>query len=93
MTSAALIKRSLDAEFIRRYNQLFFAHATGLLPLFVFVAVTFLKCQALVWTAAYASGLTYVLTLLGLRFLWRRAILTSMLKEGVLTSDYRPPAF
>ncbi|WOJ95501.1 hypothetical protein R0137_09555 [Congregibacter brevis] len=93
MTNAALIKKSLDAEFIRRYNQLFFAHATGLLPLFVFVAVTLLKCQALVWTAVYLSGLAYALSLLGLRLLWRRAILISLQKEGVLTSDYRPPAF
>ena len=92
MIHPALTKKYWDIEFARRYNRMFFVHATGLLPLFVFVAVTFSRCQTLVWTAVYASAITYVVTLLALRFLWRREVLASMHSEGVVTSDYRPPA-
>ena len=91
MIDPKLTKKRQDAEYVRRYNRLFFFHALSLLPLLVFVTVTFMRSGQLVWMAVYVSGGTYLALLLVLRFLWRREVLTGMREEGAIDSDYQPP--
>ncbi|WP_439101231.1 hypothetical protein [Congregibacter sp.] len=91
MIDPELSKKRQDAEYVRRYDRLFFFHALSLLPLLVFVAVTFMSSGQLVWMAVYASGVTYLVLLAVLRFLWRREVLKGMREEGAIDSDYKPP--
>lgn len=91
MINPELSKKRQDAEYSRRYDRLFFFHALSLLPLLVFVTVTFGTSGQLVWTAVYASGATYLALLLLLRFLWRREVLRSMREDGAIDGDYKPP--
>jgi len=91
MKNDALAKKTLDAEYTRRYNRMFFNHALGLLPFAVFVAVTLVQSQALVWPAAYLSGVCYIAVLLCLRILWRRDVTAALRRENLADADYRPP--
>ena len=93
MDHPPLIKKNHDAEYTRRYNRFFLWHALGLLPLLVFVAVTWTETESLVWPAVYLSGGSYLCVLLALRFLWRRDIVATMRREGSIDADYRPPLF
>lgn len=91
MTNPALAKKSQDAEYTRRYNRMFFLHALSLLPFAVFVTVTLMESNTLVWSAAYISGACYIAVLLLLRMLWRREITGALRREGVVDGEYRPP--
>ncbi|WP_439107496.1 hypothetical protein [Congregibacter sp.] len=91
MTLSALDKRNHDAEYTRRYNRRFFMHALSLLPLVVFMAVTYFRSGELIWTAVYVSGFVYLAVLLWLRGLWRRDVTAGMRREGMIGTDYRPP--
>lgn len=91
MKNDALTKKSQDAEYTRRYNRMFFQHALGLLPFAVFVTVTLMASDTLVWSAAYTSGVCYIAVLLILRVLWRREIVGALRSEGVIGAEYRPP--
>ncbi|WOJ94465.1 hypothetical protein R0135_04710 [Congregibacter variabilis] len=85
------IKKTNDAEYMRRYNRLFFMHALSLLPLFVFVLVLWLEGGDVKPSAVYLSGASYLLGLLLLRGLWRRDVLSGMRREGMIDRGYRPP--
>ncbi|MFT4768335.1 MAG: hypothetical protein ACI8RN_001470 [Glaciecola sp.] len=91
MSPPELIKKANDAEYSRRYNGLFFMHALSLLPLVVFVLVLWMETGHLRGSAAYLSGVSYLITLTCLRALWRRDVLLGMRREGMVDKSYGPP--
>lgn len=93
MSSRDLLKKNNDAQYTQRYNRLFYMHAASLLPLVVFLLITWNSTGSFVPSAVYFSGFTYLLVLVCLRVQWRREVLFAMRREGLVDMSYQPPKF
>lgn len=93
LTQAKLEKKFRDWEFEKRSHRVWAQHLLMLLPLAVYIGVTYVELRYISITGLGITAGCYGVVSSFLYWLARRSVLREMRREGVVDEKYEPPQF